>query len=197
MNRMTQWVLSLFISTNSTLSRPQVIADGYAAHLNNLMDPGALRPATGNARMFLRKSCFRLPSNTESKKTAKRTVSYPGTAGKGAEFLRLPDTAPGPTKIIVPDVPIGEEDGFGGAARARGKSPTVQKNTGTRTTTVWEVDESGTSTSPTVKKNAGSWFEKWMKVGSQSCPWYRKTLVPEPRLFEKWRKVGSHIAHGA
>ncbi|XP_070205343.1 protein retinal degeneration B-like [Littorina saxatilis] len=117
-------------------SQAQVIADGYAAHLNNLMDPGALRPATGNARMFLRKSCFRLPSNTESKKTAKRTVSYPGTAGKGAEFLRLPDTAPGPTKIIVPDVPIGEEDGFGGAARARGKSPTVQKNTGTRTTTV-------------------------------------------------------------
>lgn len=102
------------------------------------MEPGALRPASGNARMFLRKSCFRLPANPESKKAAKRTTSYPGTGStKGGEFLRLPDTAPGPTKIIVPDMPVGEEDSYGGgAARARGKSPSVQKNAGSKTTTV-------------------------------------------------------------
>lgn len=90
------------------------------------MDPGASRPATGNARMFLRKSCFRLPNQSDSKKSAKRTVSYPGP-GKNAEFLRLPDMGPGPTKIIVPDHPVGEEEGFGSAMRARGKSPMIQK----------------------------------------------------------------------
>ena len=107
------------------------------------MEPGALRPATGNARRFLRKSCFRLPaSGAEGKRTAKRTVSYPGPGGggggKGGDFLRLPDTAPGPTKIIVPDMAVGgEEDGYGGgAARARGKSPVVQKNASSKTTTV-------------------------------------------------------------
>ena len=54
-------------------------------------------------------------------KIAKHAVYYPGPSGaKGGEFLRLPDTAPGPTKIIVPDMPVGEEDRYnGGAARAQ------------------------------------------------------------------------------
>ncbi|KAL8584719.1 hypothetical protein ACOMHN_035639 [Nucella lapillus] len=118
-------------------AQAQVVSDGYAAHLNNLLDPGALRPATGNARLFLRKSCFRLPVASDAKKTAKRTVSYPGSSSKGGDFLRLPDAGPGPTKIIVPDIAAGEEDSYGGgAARARGMSPMVVKNSGSKTTTV-------------------------------------------------------------
>lgn len=114
----------------------QIISDGYAAHLNGLMDPGASRPATGNARMFLRKSCFRLPTQGESKKVAKRTISYPGPATKVNEFLRLPDTGPGPTKIIVPDIPVGDDECYGSASRARGKSPIVQKNIISKNTVV-------------------------------------------------------------
>ncbi|PVD31481.1 hypothetical protein C0Q70_06893 [Pomacea canaliculata] len=117
-------------------SQAQIISDGYAAHLNGLMDPGASRPATGNARMFLRKSCFRLPTQGESKKVAKRTISYPGPATKVNEFLRLPDTGPGPTKIIVPDIPVGDDECYGSASRARGKSPIVQKNIISKNTVV-------------------------------------------------------------
>lgn len=122
-------------------AQAQIISDGYAAHLNNLTELGALRPATGNARLFLRKSCFRLPTAGDNKRAAKRTCSYPGSsAHKGPEGFRLPDTAPGPTQIVVPEIGscvVVEEEGYGGGAvKARGNSPAVQKSVSNRTSTV-------------------------------------------------------------
>jgi hypothetical protein len=125
----------------------QMISDGYAAHLNHLVEPGAMRPATGNARLFLRKSCFRLPQAGDSKKAAKRTVSYPGSSAHKGECFRLPNASPGPTQILVPEISScvsgegggsgeGDDSYGGGAARARGKSPMAQKGAGSRTTTV-------------------------------------------------------------
>ncbi|KAK2180833.1 hypothetical protein NP493_423g01019 [Ridgeia piscesae] len=57
-----------------------VICDGYAVHLTSLATDSASRPATGNTRMFLRKSCFSLPGQNQGcsrKKQVKKTTSLP------------------------------------------------------------------------------------------------------------------------
>lgn len=87
----------------------QILSEGYSAHLSQLMSPGFTRPAVGNARMFLRKSNFRLsvhePHSRESKKSARRTISHPtGHARAASEFISLPSSTDGaPTKIVVQD----------------------------------------------------------------------------------------------
>uniref|UniRef100_A0A2M4A7D2 Putative phosphatidylinositol transfer protein n=2 Tax=Anopheles triannulatus TaxID=58253 RepID=A0A2M4A7D2_9DIPT len=42
------------------------LADGYAAHLSSLMTVGGSRPAQGNARMVIPRSCFNLPGQNQS-----------------------------------------------------------------------------------------------------------------------------------
>nr|CFW94244.1 Eka-PI transferase 1 protein [Euperipatoides kanangrensis] len=67
-------------------SQAQILSEGYAAHLNDLMTHGRSRPAQGNARMFIRKGCFGLPGlgkEHQRKKSAKRTTSYPVSASQG------------------------------------------------------------------------------------------------------------------
>ncbi|KAL8576133.1 hypothetical protein ACOMHN_001483 [Nucella lapillus] len=89
----------------------QILADGYATHLTSLLDPGSrLRPATGNARLFLRKTCFRLPGNSDvgGKKSGKMA---PGTEGAGGkEGTRIADSAAGPTHIVIPSEEGGGEE---------------------------------------------------------------------------------------
>ncbi|CAI9741236.1 protein retinal degeneration B-like isoform X1 [Octopus vulgaris] len=58
-------------------SQAQILSEGYASHLSNLMKPGMSRPAVGNARLFIRKTCFSLPSQPVRKKSAKRSASCP------------------------------------------------------------------------------------------------------------------------
>lgn len=55
----------------------QILSEGYASHLTDLMKLGTTRPAVGNARLFIRKSCFSLPENPVRKKSAKRSASCP------------------------------------------------------------------------------------------------------------------------
>ncbi|XP_053678781.1 protein retinal degeneration B [Anopheles nili] len=42
------------------------LTDGYAAHLSSLMTVGGSRPAQGNARMVIPRSCFNLPGQNQS-----------------------------------------------------------------------------------------------------------------------------------
>ncbi|XP_041348927.1 protein retinal degeneration B-like [Gigantopelta aegis] len=82
-------------------SQAQILSDGYAAHLSDLLSPGFSVPAVGNARMFLRRSCFRLPRQTDTRKLTKRAASYPShSSSGGAEFIRDVMTS---TKITVTD----------------------------------------------------------------------------------------------
>jgi len=56
-----------------------VICEGYASHLSDLATLSVCRPASGNARMFLRKSCFSLPGQnpTTIKKKVRKAISLP------------------------------------------------------------------------------------------------------------------------
>ncbi|XP_055861562.1 protein retinal degeneration B-like isoform X1 [Biomphalaria glabrata] len=97
----------------------QVLTDGYSAHLNQLMTPGFTRPAVGNARMFLRKSNFRLsmhePHSRESKKAVKHTSSH----SNAGDFLSGSGDILG-TKIVVQDFSSSAE------GRSRDSSPRLQ-----------------------------------------------------------------------
>ncbi|XP_012945649.1 protein retinal degeneration B [Aplysia californica] len=120
-------------------SQAQVLSDGYSAHLSQLMSPGFTRPAVGNARMFLRKSNFRLsPSehqSRESKKLARRTISHPAKpCGAGAEFLPLPGES-AHTRIVVQDFSATGGAGNGGG-RSRGGSPALPSTSQSKTTDV-------------------------------------------------------------
>ena len=104
----------------------QFIPSGYATHLEQLLIPGASRPASGNAKHMFRKSCFNLPTPTENKRSSKNrpdsstlrsnSVDIPG-------FMRQESAVP-QTLITVDESgntllqPVG-----GGAGRARGVSP--------------------------------------------------------------------------
>ncbi|CAD5120699.1 DgyrCDS9263 [Dimorphilus gyrociliatus] len=55
-----------------------VLTGGYAQHLNDLTTHPGARPASGNARLFLKKTCFSLPGQTQkSKKSVRKTASLP------------------------------------------------------------------------------------------------------------------------
>jgi len=59
-----------------------VITDGYVAHLANLQSPLGSRPAQGNARMVIPKTCFGLPGQFSGNRrrtirSTKRTTSFP------------------------------------------------------------------------------------------------------------------------
>ncbi|RUS73636.1 hypothetical protein EGW08_018609, partial [Elysia chlorotica] len=90
-------------------SQAQILCDGYSAHLSQLMSPGFTRPASGNARMFLRKSNFRLSSRDssaqrEGKKLARRAVSHPAPPTYSADGFTTFQTGDAPTtKIVVED----------------------------------------------------------------------------------------------
>ncbi|CAL1546251.1 unnamed protein product [Lymnaea stagnalis] len=101
----------------------QILSDGYSAHLSQLMSPGFTRPAVGNARMFLRKSNFRLsthePQSKDSRKAARRTISHPpGHGGSTGDFIPGGDGAS--TKIVVQDFSSGS------GSRSRDQSPRLQ-----------------------------------------------------------------------
>lgn len=106
----------------------QIISEGYATHLTDLTAPGGSRQAVGNARMFLRKSCFGLPVQTDSKKLVKRTTSNQSSQ-TGCDFSRLSrkDSRLSQPQITVSDsgntlLEAGQAT-FDSATRARGVSP--------------------------------------------------------------------------
>ncbi|GFN94445.1 membrane-associated phosphatidylinositol transfer protein 2 [Plakobranchus ocellatus] len=106
-------------------SQAQILSDGYSAHLSQLMSPGFTRPASGNARMFLRKANFRLSArdsstHREGKKLARRAVSHPAPTTYAAEgFTKFQSAEGATTKIVVEDFSsVG-----GGNARTKEASP--------------------------------------------------------------------------
>lgn len=106
----------------------QVLTDGYAAHLNILTTPGGSRPAVGNARLFIRKSCFSLPTQSDGKRMARRTASLPHKSRKqGTSSITVCDNFDQPITIAVSDagntVLETNQSSVGKAVRARGTSP--------------------------------------------------------------------------
>ncbi|XP_071093822.1 protein retinal degeneration B-like [Haliotis cracherodii] len=111
-------------------AQAQIISDGYAAHLTDLMSPGRSRPAVGNARMFLRKSCFRLPRPQENRKMTKRTISVPCHGTTTADLLTSSEfTQNVTTKITVTDTAAGDQGSTTSPTTEKqsGKSPSVKK----------------------------------------------------------------------
>ena len=102
----------------------QFISAGYAAHLEDLMQPGASRPASGNGIFLLRKSCFSLPSM--KKRASKRPLSHTTSNLEASGFMRQ-ESSNTQTLISVNDQgntmlePV--LPSFGSAVRARGTSP--------------------------------------------------------------------------
>ena len=83
-----------------------MLADGYASHLEDVSQAGASRQASGNARFFLRKSCFSLPGQSSkfksshavaaaasSKRLVRKTLSMPG--GTRRDFGMTPSVRGG------------------------------------------------------------------------------------------------------
>ncbi|BFZ04635.1 hypothetical protein BsWGS_07673 [Bradybaena similaris] len=52
----------------------QILSEGYSAHLIQLTSPGFLRPAVGDARLFLQKSNFRLVTYEHQRKDSKKST---------------------------------------------------------------------------------------------------------------------------
>lgn len=104
----------------------QVLSDGYAVHLNELTEHGGSRPASGNARMFLRRSCFSLPGQhrPSNKRSVRKTVSLPQRGSMREKLLtdkeniRVNETG---VTIVEPGLSTA-----GTASRARGSSPRVK-----------------------------------------------------------------------
>ena len=102
----------------------QILSEGYAAHLNSLQ--GISRPASGNARMFIRRSCFSLPGQhrASSKRSVRKTVSLPQRGSmrenllKDKENIRINESG---VTIVEPGLSTA-----GTASRARGSSPRVK-----------------------------------------------------------------------
>ncbi|XP_076472985.1 protein retinal degeneration B-like [Babylonia areolata] len=94
------------------LTMAQVLTDGYAVHLTSLLDPSSrLRPATGNARLFLRKTCFRLPDNVAE--GGKKGSVGGGGGAKRSSSSSGPDDAAGAGSYRK------QEGGGGGGVEAR------------------------------------------------------------------------------
>ena len=118
---------SLFLWDGSvTVSLFQFIPSGYAIHLEQLMIPGASRPASGNAKHMLRKSCFNLPAPNENKRSSK---NRPDSSTLRSNSIDIPgfmrqESGVAQTLITVDESgntllqPIG-----GGTGRPRGVSP--------------------------------------------------------------------------
>lgn len=83
-------------------AQAQILSDGYAAHLNDLMMHGRSRPAQGNARMVIPRGCFGLPGQNmglRRRRSAKRTTSYPITTQSPNDgILRPRGISPRPTQ---------------------------------------------------------------------------------------------------
>ena len=113
----------------------QILADGYAAHLEDMTQAGACRQASGNARFFLRKSCFSLPGQTAkvkatagggsaAKRLVRKTLSMPG--GTRRDLAATPARGQGQAFAVVSE--NGNtvlEPGVAGeaASRSRGVPP--------------------------------------------------------------------------
>ena len=111
------------------------MSDGYAAHLNDLTSAGGSRPAQGNARLFLRKSCFSLPGQNKAsgKKPVRKTVSLPQRASlRGESPLNL--------RAEHPAIAISESGNTlidpSPSLRARGMSPRGKLRSESRQTEV-------------------------------------------------------------
>ncbi|KAH9515200.1 hypothetical protein Btru_019493 [Bulinus truncatus] len=97
----------------------QILTDGYSAHLNQLMTPGFTRPAVGNARMFLRKSNFRLSGHEPHSRESKKVTRHSSSLGNPGDFIASGGDLLG-TKIVVQDFSSSME------ARSRDQSPRLQ-----------------------------------------------------------------------
>lgn len=99
------------------------IPSGYAIHLDQLMIPGASRPASGNAKLMLRKSCFNLPmENKRSSKNRPDSSSLRANSVDIPGFMRQ-ESGYSQTLITVDDSGNTLLQPIGAAARARGVSP--------------------------------------------------------------------------
>ena len=109
----------------------QVLSNGYAAHLQDLTGPGGSRQAQGNARLFLRKSCFCLPGQNKipGKKPIRKTLSLPqrssyrGPSGGGGFGGSENQPQPSMPAIAISETGNTVLDPGAPAARARGVSP--------------------------------------------------------------------------
>lgn len=90
----------------------QILSEGYASHLTDLMKPGTSRSAVGNARLFIRKSCFSLPEQPVRKKSAKRSASCPHRSS--STFEASADRS---------SMDLSGQAAFGSQPRLRGSSP--------------------------------------------------------------------------
>lgn len=100
----------------------QVLADGYGAHLNDLLAAGSLRPVLTNARI-IRRGCIAHPEKSEGKKQLKRSSSH-NPAGKDGKQL---ENCASQIRITVGEhgntvLQPGQTD-YGGIVRPRGSSP--------------------------------------------------------------------------
>ena len=89
------------------------------------MIPGASRPASGNAKIMLRKSCFSLPTQTESKRSSK---NRPDSSSLRANSIDIPgfmrqESGVAQTLITVDDSGNTLLQPVGSATRTRGVSP--------------------------------------------------------------------------
>ena len=114
--------------------KKQILTGGYASHLEDMMRSGNVRAASGNARFFLRKSCFSLPSQIKlkaasSKKSVRKTLSMPGrgVAGGGGGGIGGAVGAVDPTGGVVlseqGNTVLDPRCASAGAAKSRGASP--------------------------------------------------------------------------
>ena len=89
------------------------------------MTPGASRPASGNAKHMLRKSCFSLPSQIENKRSSK---NRPDSSSLRANSVDIPgfmrqESGISQTLITVDDSGNTLLQPIGPASRTRGVSP--------------------------------------------------------------------------
>ncbi|XP_052074554.1 protein retinal degeneration B-like isoform X1 [Mytilus californianus] len=118
-------VAQIFIvgkASKKDAAKAQVLADGYGAHLNDLLAAGSLRPVLTNARI-IRRGCIAHPEKSEGKKQLKRSSSH-NPAGKDAKQL---ENCASQIRITVGEhgntvLQPGQTD-YGGIVRPRGSSP--------------------------------------------------------------------------
>ncbi|XP_067933017.1 protein retinal degeneration B-like [Watersipora subatra] len=95
----------------------QVLEEGYATHLKNLQLTSEIRPATGNARLFLQKSSFLLPGQ-KYKKSASKVQQRSNPLCSGDIIPAITIDRSGNTSIDP-----GAAGGGGNSSKVRGRSP--------------------------------------------------------------------------
>ncbi|ELU13727.1 hypothetical protein CAPTEDRAFT_169194 [Capitella teleta] len=120
-------------SSKKNCKEANMISEGYASHLALLSSsPSISRPAQGNARLFLRKSCFSLPGQMPrpgSKRPVRKSCSLPYKPSAAKE-LGKKTSLQEPASILISESGNTLVAGGGpSASRARGFSPRPKLST--------------------------------------------------------------------